>query len=122
MAEEKEKAKVYYDAECKICQLSADMLTGTKEGENFELLNVHTAQLPAEADRGKMLSEIYVSLPDGTTVKNADAILHILSAYWYMRPLVWIGRLPGCIHILRFLYGILARNRYRFGKHTPPQS
>lgn len=111
------QAKVYYDAQCKICQISADALHNTSSSASFELLDVHTAELPPGLDRENMLKEIYVAMPDGTMYKNADAILVILSTYWYLRPLVWIGRLPGCIHILRFLYGVVARNRYRFGKH-----
>ena len=110
------KSKIYYDAECKVCQVSADMLKGTHASDAFELIDVNTAQLPEGFDRASMLKEIYIQSPDGATHTNADAILVILHQYWYLRPLVWIGRLPGCIHILRYLYGVVARNRYRFGK------
>ncbi len=115
---EQTKTKVYYDAECAVCQVSADMLNGTNASDNFELINVHTAELPEGFDRSKMLEEIYLATPDGKVHKNADAILVILHSYWYLRPLVWIGRLPGFVHILRYLYGLLARNRYRFGRRT----
>lgn len=116
-----EKMKVYYDAECAICQISADVLNDTKSGSSFELMNVHTADLPEGLDRSKMLDEIYITLPDGKTVKNADAILVILHTYWYLRPFVWIGRLPGVIHVLRYLYGVLARHRYKISKHISTQ-
>jgi predicted DCC family thiol-disulfide oxidoreductase YuxK len=114
MNESTGKTKVYYDAECKVCQISADLVGNSSEASTYEMINVHTAELPDGFDRSKMLEEIYVTTPDGTIYKNADAILQIAAGYWYLRPLVWIGRLPGCIHLLRFLYGILSRNRHRF--------
>ncbi len=113
-----QKAKVYYDAECKMCQISADMLSNSPAAHSYELLNVHTAELPLGLTREQMLEEIYVTLPDGTTYTSADAVLHLLSTYWYMKPFVYIGRLPGCINVLRVLYRYVARNRYFFGHST----
>lgn len=107
------KTKIYYDAECKMCQLSADMVGNSSQGAAYEMINVHTAELPPDFDRTKMLEEIYITQPDGTVYKNADAILEIMKSYWYLRPLVFIGKLPGCIHVLRYFYGVLARNRYK---------
>jgi predicted DCC family thiol-disulfide oxidoreductase YuxK len=113
-----QKAKVYYDAACTMCQVSADILSNSPAAHSYELLDVHTAELPPGLTREQMLEEIYVTLPNGTTYTNADAVLHLLNAYWYMRPFVYIGRLPGCIHILRALYRCVARNRYLFGHST----
>ncbi len=112
------KTKVYYDAECRLCQISASFLEPEAAAHTYELINVHTAELPSGMSRERMLEEIYVTLPDGTTYTNADAILHLLNAYWYMKPLVYIGRLPGCIHLLRGLYRFVAHNRYIFGQST----
>ena len=118
MSEVQQKGKVYYDAECKMCQISADILSDSRASEMYELINVHTALLPIGMTREDMLEEIYVTLPDGTTYTNADAILHLMMAYWYLKPLAYIGRLPGVIHILRVLYRFIARNRYFFGHTT----
>jgi predicted DCC family thiol-disulfide oxidoreductase YuxK len=114
-----EKTKVYYDAECKVCEISADFLSGSAVSEKYELINVHTATLPEGFDRTKMLDEIYIQAPDGTVLKNADAILKILEAYWYWRPFIWIARLPGFIHVFRFLYGVLSRNRHKLNSILP---
>lgn len=118
MSEVPQKGRVYYDAECSMCQISADILSNSRASETYELINVHTATLPAGMTKERMLEEIYVTLPDGTTYTNADAVLHLMTTYWYLRPLVYIGRLPGIVHILRVLYRFVARNRYLFGHTT----
>ena len=117
MTHAEQKTKVYYDAECKMCQVSADLIDDQSRTGTFELINAHTAEPPAGLTREHMLEEIYVVLPDNTRYHGADAVLYLMNAYWYLKPVVFIGRLPGIIHCLRVLYRFIARNRYFFG-HT----
>lgn len=61
--------------------------------------------------REQLLREIRFLLSDGQQFGGADACLALAREIWWARPLVWLARIPGMIHVLRSGYRQMAIHR-----------
>lgn len=121
--ENKAKATVYYDGTCPMCVAFMEKIDDSSRQEDFDLLDMHTAELPSHLTKAAIDKEIYVIGKDGTIHKNADAILEIVGQYPRYRFLVAVGRLPVIRTVLSVGYSIVAANRHRlFGKVSSKDS
>ena len=112
MSDEKKGAQtIYYDGSCKACQVFADSTSA-----HTVPLDVEQGHLPDGVTREQAMTEMYAVDANGQTHVGADAILHVLNLYWYWRPIVWLARLPGLIHVVRAGYRVLAKHRHTLSR------
>lgn len=113
---DKQKITVFYDGMCPMCSAIMNTIEGSSKEDDFDLRNMHTAELPSFLNKAAIDKEIHVIGKDGKTYKNAEAILKILEAYPRLKPLAHIGKLPVIKSILPIGYNFVAANRkFLFG-------
>ena len=113
----KERGRVFYDAECSLCLNMLRRFGGlfTRAGFQFvplqEAIDSGTYPVPAE----EFYREMKLLRADGTWLGGFDAWLELWSAVWWLRPLVWLFRLPGLHALGMWGYRKTAANRRCFG-------
>jgi alginate O-acetyltransferase complex protein AlgI len=109
------RGAIFYDDACGFCTGLARRTGPTLERRGFKLVGLHSpiAQQLTGATLDDLMRELYVATPDHTVHRGVDAILFILSAWPWLRPICAIGRWPGINWMLRAGYALFARNRYR---------
>lgn len=107
--------RVFYDGECAFCRALVDRLSPPfrRRGFSFEpLRSVGVAEaLGYRSDSPELLAEMRLLTADGRIYGGADAVLHLIGRIAWLRPLAWIGSLPGAKQILRAAYRRVAARR-----------
>ncbi len=109
---------IIYDGECRFCQWSVRRIRKLDRRQQFEYAPRQTEGIDA---RFPVLTEsdfnTGLRLIDGEAVHvGADAIYQI---YRHIPPyslIAWLYRIPPFTQLARLGYGIIARNRHRFGR------
>lgn len=115
--------KIYYDGACRICCEQRDrFLRHDPDQQRLVHIDISDPDFdpaldPATAGttRESLLASIHAGTPDGRLLKGMDAVRCAYTALgrgWWLAPTGW----PLIKPIADFLYGILARNRYRLGR------
>ena len=109
----KSRGWIFYDANCRFCTALARKFAPLLASRRLNLLPLQT---PGLAERlhlpgSELLKEMRVLRPDGHCTGGADALLEIARDFWWAWPLRQLGRIPLITHILRAVYGWIARNR-----------
>lgn len=107
------KIEIYYDGSCPMCNAFVDTVDESAHAEMFQRQDVTKGRLPAGATFEQVWNEMYVVESDGKTYVGGDAVLRVMDEYWYWKPFVWIGRIPGINYLVRMTYRFVARNRHR---------
>lgn len=110
---------IYYDGSCCICCDQRDrFLRHDPEQQRLVHIDISDPSFdPATigTTRETLLASIHAGTPDGRLLKGMDAVrcaYRALGRGWWLAPTGW----PLIKPIADFLYGILARNRYRLGR------
>jgi len=100
---------LFYDGNCRFCTDGAHRLSGWLARRGVEIA-------PFEIAEGESLpEEMRLRCEDGREFGGADAVLLVVEASWWGKPLAWIGRLPGFYTLLNAGYRGIARRRYCVG-------
>jgi predicted DCC family thiol-disulfide oxidoreductase YuxK len=117
-----ERPTLIYDAECRLCVSSKDWIEqwNTKQRIRF---------LPFQSDEAKRLLPELRSMDEMRLVCPKEGVTSSgVDAFYGMLPYLQMGwviavffRLPGVYRLVVFLYGIIARHRYRWFGAVPKE-
>src|SRR3954447_4236535 len=112
------RGAIFFDDDCGFCTGLARRMRPTLERRGFKLMGLHSpvALELTGATIDDLMRELYVTAPDRTVYRGIDAVLFLMSAYPWLRPICAISRWPGVNAMLRFGYRVFARNRYRISR------
>jgi predicted DCC family thiol-disulfide oxidoreductase YuxK len=104
---------LFFDAECSFCTRIASWLVPMLARRGFAVAPLQDPRVSAllGMSREDLLRELRFLLSDGTQYGGADAVLAVAGQIWGARPLVWLGRIPAFLVVLRFIYGWVASRR-----------
>jgi len=109
MSDKKDKA--YFDGDCPMCRLFVPMVESENE-TSVTFDNLRENQLPEELSIEQASQKIHVELKDGSIIKGAAAVFHILEQNQKYTWLAKIGKLPILNTIAEFIYTIIANHRF----------
>lgn len=105
-----------YDGSCRFCTAGSERLARlARPGVIRRISNKDEAQmrvLPEKARAG-IASALQLVSPDGEVASGAEAVNRALATRPMWRLITWAYWVPGIRQINDWLYGIVARNRYR---------
>jgi len=108
---------VFYDGECGFCRASLRRFSGPFRRVGFkfvpyqEAVAADTHPLPPE----EFEREMKLRRGDGRWFGGADAWLEMCARVGWLRPLGWLGGLPGIHQLLHWGYHRIAANRHCLG-------
>ncbi len=111
---------VLYDGKCRFCTQSAKRLARSfgpekVRTENFQEAGVLTTYPTITFDAA--MARLHVVAPNGQVFAGAGAVARLVRTIPIVGILGYLYFLPGLRHFLEWMYGFIARNRYRlFGK------
>jgi predicted DCC family thiol-disulfide oxidoreductase YuxK len=115
---------VLYDGECNFCIRGAQRVNTWSSGERVAFLPIGSAEVAERyPDLGpdRLQREMVVVDRSGRRHGGADAIRYLSrrlpKLWWLALPL----HIPGFMPLWRFLYRVLARNRYLLGGKREPE-
>ena len=114
------KPVVIYDGACGICAGNLKWLYRLDTFKKFDAMPYQADELLAFFPALKMedcQNAMHLVFPDGKTYTGADAFRKIFLRMPLMFPVGLILSIPPIPWLLRKLYPLLARNRYRIGGH-----
>lgn len=122
MSDHPAKPVVIYDGGCNICAGNLKWLYRLDTFKKFEALPYQTERL-TEIFPGLRIEEcqksMHLAFPNGKIYTGSDAFREVFLRMPLMFPVGLVMWLPPVAWLLRRLYPILARNRYRIGGSCP---
>lgn len=122
MSDRPTKPVVIYDGGCNICAGNLKWLYRLDTLKKFEALPYQTEHL-TEMFPGLRLEEceksMHLVFPNGKIYTGSDAFREVFLRMPLMFPIGLVMWIPPLAWLLRKLYPILARNRYRIGGACP---
>jgi len=118
MAERPQKPIVIYDGACGICAGNLKWLYRLDTLKKFDSMPYQTDKLPVlfpHLNLEQCEKAMHLVFPDGKTYTGTDAFREIFLRMPLMFVLGLIMSIPPIGWMLRRLYPVLARNRYRLG-------
>jgi len=108
------KVTIYYDSQCLFCTRT---IFGLKKLDWFNRLKAVpiSENVPDALDRKRLELEMGLKDENGEIYYGADAFEQIASRLPVLYPLAILTKVPGVIFVARYLYLLIAENRYRFG-------
>ena len=103
------KPVVFYDASCKLCQNFKALLDRTSA--NIVFSDINSDSLPAQLAALNLRREIHLLEPNGTVLKNVDAIARALEYSGKFKVLWKLLRTPGLRSFARGFYRVVAKWR-----------
>jgi predicted DCC family thiol-disulfide oxidoreductase YuxK len=107
------KGWLFFDAECGFCIRIARWVAPILARRGFGVAPLQDSRVGAllGMSRQELLLELRFLLSDGRQSGGADAVLGVAREIWWLRPLVWISKLPGALPLLREGYRWVAARR-----------
>ena len=104
---------LFFDAECKFCTRIARWLAPILERRGMALAPLQDPRVGAllGLSREELMLEMKFLLSDGSQYGGADAAVALAREIWWLRPLLWISKIPGMMEILRKGYRQIAASR-----------
>jgi len=99
---------IFFDGACGMCSTSAKRLQRIVAPRGFAL-----QAFQADPSFQEVPDEMKLRTRDGTIFGGADAIVYVARRIWWAWPLWAVSLVPGMMRVLRFVYRIVAKNRYR---------
>lgn len=107
---------VVYDGQCRFCRGQIAMLRGLDLTHRLRFLSLHDPVVGAEfpeltpEDLG---GEMHVIDTGGRSRAGAEAVRYLSRSLPLLWPLAVPLHVPGTLPLWQWLYGVVARNRYR---------
>lgn len=108
---------VLFDGHCSLCRASADRLRRHDPGRRVELLDLHdpsVAERFPQVDLEKAMRLMQAVDTAGRVSSGVDAWVEVGRALPGWRAFAWLLKVPGIHAVAVWLYGWVARNRYRW--------
>ena len=104
---------LFFDAECEFCTRIATWLVAPMNRRGLAVAPLQDPRVGAllGLSREELLSAIRFVSDDGSRYSGADAVLAVMRELPWMRPLLWMSRVPGTIAIMRLGYRWVAQHR-----------
>ncbi len=115
---------VFYDGRCSMCAGIIGRLRRTLIRRGFLLAPLQRGWVQERLGLGpeELLDEMRVLTADGEILGGAEAAIYLARHIWWGRPLAMLARVPGALSVMRRLYRLIARRRYRFRGVCPHAS
>ena len=107
------KGWLFFDGDCRFCVRTARWLSPILMRRGFALAPLQDPRVGVllGLSREELLRDLRFLMSDGTQYAGADAVLTVARQVWWMRPLVWISRIPKSMPFLHSLYRLVAESR-----------
>jgi predicted DCC family thiol-disulfide oxidoreductase YuxK len=123
----RERSVVIFDGECNFCRSQIHLLKYLDWGNRrLTYLSLHDPLIEHEfpmLDRNQLLQEMHIVDQSNRIFAGSNAVKYLfrkLPILWLFAPIV---HFPGTSPIWRFLYRVIAKNRYRlWGKRCDNES
>jgi len=105
---------LFFDAECEFCTRIAVWLMPAMNRRGLAVAPLQDSRVGAllGLSREELLFAIRFVSEEGTQYSGPDAVLAVAREFSWMRPLVWVSRVPGMILAMRAGYRWLAQHRH----------
>ena len=115
---------IIYDGTCGVCSTTRRRFDHYLSRVGFETVPSQDAKVKPmlPPDFVGEPSEVLVLIPDSSTatghrlIGGIDATFYIASHFWFLKPLVWIGKLPGFHWVADRFYKAIAKRRYQISR------
>ena len=107
---------VLYDGDCRFCRGQIAALRQLDLGRHLEFTSLHDPQVARdfpEIPRERLLEEMFLVDRRGRIWHGASAVRYLSRRLVALWPLALPLHVPGTMPLWRWLYGLVARNRYR---------
>lgn len=97
---------LFFDAECVFCTRIARLLASPMRRRGLEVAALQDPRVGAllGLSREELLRAVRFVAADGSQCAGADALLAVARELWWLRPLVWMSRIPGVLPAMRTAY------------------
>jgi predicted DCC family thiol-disulfide oxidoreductase YuxK len=104
---------LFFDAECEFCIRIARWLAPILKKRGLGIAPLQDPRVGALLGlaREEVMREMKLLLSDGRQLGGADACVALAREIWWARPLVWVGKVPGVMDLLRNGYRSIAARR-----------
>ncbi|WP_187329337.1 thiol-disulfide oxidoreductase DCC family protein [Halomicronema hongdechloris] len=111
------RVTIYYDDQCLFCSRT---VFGLKKLDWFHRLETVpiSDDVPHSLDMRRLELEMGLKDENGEVYYGADAFEQVASRLPVLYPLAILTKIPGIIFVSRYLYLLIAENRYRFSCHV----
>lgn len=109
---------VIYDGQCNICRGQVERLARFDGAGRLAYLSLHDDEVGRrypDLEHEALMQQMVVVDRHGTRHWGAEAVRYLscrLPRLWWLAPVLHI---PGTLALWKALYGLIARNRYRWG-------
>ncbi len=107
---------VLYDSECNFCCSSIELLRRFDGRQRLRFLSLHDPTVPIaypDLTYDKLIKEMWVIAYDETRYSGADAMRYLSRRLPMLFPLAPLLHIPFSMPLWRWMYRVIARNRYR---------
>lgn len=104
---------LFFDAECGFCTRIARWLAPAMQKRGLAVAPLQDPRVAALLGLSpkELLREMRFVLTDGSHTGGADAAVALAKEIGWMRPLVWLSRIPGAMGLMRSGYRRIATKR-----------
>ena len=105
---------LFFDAECGFCTRIARWIAPSLRKRGLDAAPLQDPRVGALLGLSKeeLLYEMRFLLADGTHTGGADAAVALAREIAWMRPLVWLSKIPGALPWMRRIYRRIAEKRH----------
>ena len=102
-----------FDASCPFCSTIVSRFQIILQRRGFEPAPLQAAWVAARLGLppGTIPDEMKLLLPRGDVLGGADAVVRIAGTIWWAWPVYLAARVPGAMHLFRWLYRRVAERR-----------
>lgn len=112
---------VLYDGHCSLCRASVERLRRHDRRRRIEFLDLHDPSVPArfpQVEMEKALRLMQAVDTEGHVSSGVDAYAEIARTLPGWRAAAWLLQAPGIHGLATWVYGWVARNRYRWNREA----
>jgi len=104
---------LFFDAECKFCTRAARWIAPALRKRGLDIAPLQDPRVGSllGLSHEELLREMRFVLADGTHTGGADAAVAMAHEIAWMRPLIWLSKIPGAMDLMRRVYRRIAANR-----------
>lgn len=110
---------IIYDGHCSFCRARVKQLAWLDGGKRLAFLSLHDPQVAIDypdLTYDQLMKEMYVVDHKGRRHAGAAGFRYLSRRLPLLMPIAPLMHIPGSMPLWQALYGLVARNRYLFGK------